>query len=55
VLKKIGDGVGRGEALARVHARDRDALASALAGVRASYVIGPEPVSPPRLILETVR
>jgi pyrimidine-nucleoside phosphorylase len=55
VLKKIGDGVGRGEALARVHARDRDALASALAGVRASYGIGPEPVSPPRLILETVR
>ncbi|MBI5397082.1 MAG: thymidine phosphorylase [Verrucomicrobia bacterium] len=55
VLKKIGDGVQRGEPLARIYARDEGRLAPALEGLAACYEIGPEPVEPPRLILEAVR
>jgi thymidine phosphorylase len=55
VLKKTGDSVQQGEPLARIYARDEERMASALEALPACYVIGAEPVEPPRLILEAIR
>jgi pyrimidine-nucleoside phosphorylase len=53
-LRKRGDEVERGEALAEIHARD-DAAAEAAAGaVLAAYELGPEPPEPRPIVLDVL-
>jgi thymidine phosphorylase len=54
LVRKVGDRVEQGEALARVHGRDRESVARALDEVAAAYAIGDEPVERPALLLETI-
>jgi pyrimidine-nucleoside phosphorylase len=53
-LKKRGDAVRTGEALAEVHARDEESATQAVAEVRAAYDVGPEPPRPRPIVLETI-
>ncbi len=52
--RKVGERVRRGEPLAEVHGRTRDAVASALAGLRCAYAIGEAAASPPPLLLREI-
>jgi pyrimidine-nucleoside phosphorylase len=53
-LKKRGDAVKVGEALAEVHARDDGAAQQACAEVEAAYELGPEAPEPTPIVLETI-
>ena len=53
-LAAIGEAVGPGAPLARVHARDEAAAAAAAAAVRAAYRIGGEAPAPTEAIMERV-
>ena len=54
LVHKVGDRVERGVPLARVLARDREALMRAVDEVAAAYSIGDDPVVRPGLLLETI-
>ncbi|MGB8002642.1 MAG: thymidine phosphorylase [Gaiellaceae bacterium] len=53
-LKKRGDAVAAGEALAEVHARDDEAAEQAEAEVRAAYELGGEAPAARPIVLETI-
>jgi pyrimidine-nucleoside phosphorylase/thymidine phosphorylase len=54
VRRRLGDRVERGEPLCTVHEGDRSAPREAVAArLEAAFRIGPDPVSPPPLILES--
>jgi pyrimidine-nucleoside phosphorylase len=53
-LRKRGDRVEQGEALAEVHARDQDSAVAATREVAAAYELGDEPVPGRPLLLEVV-
>jgi len=53
-LKKPGDTVDAGEALAEIHARDASAAAEAANEVVAAYAIGDEPPTSRPIVLETI-
>jgi pyrimidine-nucleoside phosphorylase len=54
LARKVGDRVGLGESLARVHGRSPEAVERVVAAVAAAYAIGEEPVERPALLLETI-
>jgi pyrimidine-nucleoside phosphorylase len=54
VVKKRGDEVGEGEALAAVHARDEQSANEAAAEVLAAYELGDEPPRPRAVVLDTI-
>jgi pyrimidine-nucleoside phosphorylase len=53
-LKKRGDAVAEGEAIAEIHARTNEAAEQARAGVLAAYVLGEDPPAPRPIVLETI-
>jgi len=53
MLARIGDRVERGQPLAAVYAHQRG-YPEALAMIAGAIVVGPEPVEPPRLIVERI-
>jgi pyrimidine-nucleoside phosphorylase len=53
-LKKRGDAVATGEALAEIHARDNTSAERAAAEVLAAYTIGEQPPAPRPIVLETI-
>jgi pyrimidine-nucleoside phosphorylase len=53
-LKKRGDGVAEGEAIAEVHARTDEAARHAEAEVLAAYEFGEDPPPPRPIVLETI-
>ncbi len=52
--KKVGDAVERGEPLAEVHHRESRGLEECMALLRTAFVLGPEPVQAPSLLLGEV-
>jgi pyrimidine-nucleoside phosphorylase len=54
VVKKRGDEVGEGEALAELHARDEESANEAAAEVLAAYELGDEPPRPRPVVLDTI-
>jgi pyrimidine-nucleoside phosphorylase len=52
--KKVGDRVETGERICGVYFNDRSRLDGVRAALRAAICISPEPVPPPRLILESI-
>jgi pyrimidine-nucleoside phosphorylase len=53
-LKKRGDPVGAGEALAEIHAGNEASASRAAAAVQAAYEVGPEPAPRRSIVLEVV-
>jgi pyrimidine-nucleoside phosphorylase len=53
-LRKPGDRVAEGEALAEIHARDEDSSAEAARELEAAYVIADEPPGQRRIVLEVL-
>jgi thymidine phosphorylase len=53
-LKKRGDAVEEGEALAEIHAHDETSAREAAADVLAAYELGEEPPRPRSIVLDTI-